>query len=472
MAQETLYPFGQNQPVPAGYPIADDLETDRADKALSARQGKRLKEMMKTPSTIPSILKTSLVPISNTHVIYTIDDFMLAHEYVEGSVDNLKFSNDLGKTWITIANTYGDIVNAFMFADGTFMMCTKKSEGCRAYWTRDFSTFTEATVLDYNGQPYSMEAGKTRFFTLKPKSSHSYVNGVEHYCFWDYTITTANPRLWYAISDENGVTVRAAFAFGLSTINGNSVPGRHGHAFDFNPYDGYFYAFTGDSYKSAESPNDAEECNVMKGRYIVNNGVHEWTWEILAAGGGYKLVSVSFDEGNLYAITDYTAADLADAKGVVSIPIDKIGITTTKSGGLVCPAKLRYWFHATKAFMKQGSFYPNGTDVQVAALSGRLIDNNGWRFIGTDYLGDSKHLIAKGDHNYVWVDNDTNEKFEVFFGPNNRGEVYATKRTPDPSAIYGEGWLRISHRTTFNLTEIMRKSGATDFFEGWQGTPY
>lgn len=464
MAEQTIYPYGQNQPLPVGYPIADDLDTNRADKALSARQGKRLKEMMVTASTVPSVLKTSVIASSTTHVIYTIDDFMLAHEYVEGSVDNLKFSNDLGKTWVTKENTFGDIVNAFMFADGTFMIGSKKDDGCRLYWTRDFETFTQATVLDYDGNPYSVEAGKTRFFILKPKSYHTYVNGIEHYCFWDYIISaTTKPRIWYAISDENGVTVRAAFAFGLSTINGNSVPARHGHAFEYNPHDGYFYALTGDS---------VTECHVLKGRYTDNNGVHTWNWEKLATGGGYKLVGVEFDEGNLYAVTDYTEASLAGAKGIVSIPIDKIGLTTTNSGGVVCPAKMRYWFHATKEFMKQGSYYPNGTDAQVAAMSGHIADNNGWRFVGTDYLGSTKHLIAKGDHNYVWVGTDTGVKLGSYFGPNNRGEIYANQTVPNPGGASGESWLRISHRTTINLTEVMRKSGATDFFEGWKGTPY
>lgn len=456
MANTDIYPFGQTQEMPAGYPIANDLNTDDAQQALSAAQGVKLKEMMAQRSQMPSLLKMG----TPTNIIYTIDDFMLAHDYNESQgINNLKFSNDLGKTWVTKENTYGYIVNAFMFADGTFMMATKKSEGCRIYWTRDFETFTEATIIDYNGQPYSIEAGKTRFHILKPRSFHSYVDGVEHYCFWDYIISTTNPRIWYAISDANGVTVRAAFAFGIQDIEGNygsgvtPVPARHGHAFEYNPYNGYFYALTGDS---------VSECHVMKGRYTDNNGVHTWTWEKLATGGGYKLTSVEFDEGNLYAVTDYTESALADYKGIVSIPIDKIHLTKT-IGGVVCPAKLRYWFHATSQFMNQGG---NG-----AALSGHIADNNGWRFCRTDYLGSTKHLIAKGDHNFVWVDNDGGLKFKMHFGPNNKGDVYVAVGPPG-SSVSGEDWLLISHKTTYNLTEIMRNSGATDFFEGWQGTPY
>jgi len=39
MANKTVYPFGQGGSLPAGYPIADDLKTNSAQEALSAKQG-------------------------------------------------------------------------------------------------------------------------------------------------------------------------------------------------------------------------------------------------------------------------------------------------------------------------------------------------------------------------------------------------------------------------------------------------
>jgi hypothetical protein len=71
------------------------------------------------------------------------------------------------------------------------------------------------------------------------------------------------------------------------------------------------------------------------------------------------------------------------------------------------------------------------------------------------------------------VDNDQNKKFGNWMGPNNNGDSYATFTTPNPSQYTsGETWLRISHRQSINVTEMMRNSGATDFFEGWKGTLY
>lgn len=39
MANQTVYPYGQNGTLPSGYPIADDLATNSAQQALSAKQG-------------------------------------------------------------------------------------------------------------------------------------------------------------------------------------------------------------------------------------------------------------------------------------------------------------------------------------------------------------------------------------------------------------------------------------------------
>lgn len=42
MTNTDIYPYGQNQPVPTGYPIANDLNTNDAQQALSAAMGYKL----------------------------------------------------------------------------------------------------------------------------------------------------------------------------------------------------------------------------------------------------------------------------------------------------------------------------------------------------------------------------------------------------------------------------------------------
>lgn len=429
--------------MPAGFPIADDLNTESAQQALSAKQGVRLKEMMAQPSQMPTLLKVG----EATNIIYTIDDFLMAHEgYSDNDNGTLKFSLDLGKTWHSLANTYGNITNAFMFSDGTLMFCTKESDGCHAYWIRDFENMTvnNTTVIDYNGNAFVPVAGQTRFYNVGRVTHHEYANGVEYYCFGDYILsTTTNPRLWY--SCDNGRTIRCAFAFGLSQINGEVIYARHIHWFCYNKYDGYFYALTGDHASASR-----QECHIMRGRHDAN---HVWTWELLQSGQEYKLVSPAFDEGNMYAVTDYTDTDLANAMGVVSLPIKTLDVEDMK-----------YLFKASSQFMAEGSAQP------TAAVASYLTDNHGWRIAGTDYKGNSKLLIAKGGHNFVWVDNDKSLKFGNWMGPNNNGDCYATFSMNISTT--GEGWLRISHRQSYNVTEMFRNSGMTDFCDGWKGTEY
>lgn len=382
-----------------------------------------------------------------TNIIYTIDDFLLAHEYDESQgIDNIKFSNDLGKTWFTKVNEFGVIVNAFLFADGTLLIGSKKADGCRIYWTRDFATFVfqEATVLDYDGNPYTLEAGKTRFYTPVLQNNHVYIDGTEYYCFWDYIISTTNARAWYALSDENGVTVRAAFAFNISQIDGVTIPARHVHFFGYNKFNGYFYILTGD--------HNNTECNVMRGRHTN----HAWTWERLAYGQEYKLIMPAFDEGNMYAVTDYTDNYLANAKGVLSVPIDDIDYN-----------RFKYLFKADATFMAEGSSSPNHV-----GLAWYLVDNHGWRIIKTDYLGNEKILLAHKNHNYAWVGHDmTGFRFTNMVGPNNNGDVY-TRVAAIGSSVGDEAWLHWSGQKTYNFTKMMRDAGAKDFFKDWYTTLY
>lgn len=389
----------------------------------------------------------NLVVGNPTNIIYTIDDFLMAHEgYDDNNGGTLKFSLDLGKTWKTLANTFGNITNAFLFNDGTLMFCAKKSgEQSKAFWIRDFENMTvnECTILDYNGQPFVSETDQTRLYNVGRVTHHEYANGVEYFCFGDYN-TTFNwtPRLWY--SCDNGRTIRCAFAFGVQQINGSVVNARHIHWFCYNKYDGYFYALTGD-----HASESRQECHIMRGRHDAN---HVWTWELLKTGQAYKLVSPAFDEGNMYAVTDYTDTELTDAMGIVSLPISSLDV-----------ADMRYLFRASSEFMAEGSSSP------TAAIASYLCDNHGWRIAGTDYKGNSKLLIAKGGHNFVWVDNDKLLKFGNWMGPNNNGDCYATFTEQDAYSSVG---MRISHRQSYNVTEMFRNSGMTDFCEGWKGTTY
>lgn len=424
--------------------------------SLEDKVDEKMRELIEESESSKSSFPEFLEAGELTNVIYTMDDFILENEYDPNAspiVDNLRFSKDLGKTWVTKANEFGIITNVFLFADGTLMVGSKKDDGCRLYWTRDLDTFVfqeVSSIIDYDGNAYTPVAGETRFFTTPPPFEHVYIDGKEVYCFWDYIIPgnggTSNARAWYATSDADGVHVRSAFAFNLSTIDGVVIRARHIHHFLYNKYNGYYYIFTGDHMSGSKS-----ECYILKGKPDAN---HVWTWEVVANGQEYKLIVPAFDEGNLYAVTDYTDSSLANEKGVFMCPVDDIRKT-----------RFRYLFKATAAFMAEGSIN------SAVGLAWYMADNHGWRIIKTDYLGNSKILLAHNDHNFVWVDNSTGKRFTYLIGPNNNGDVYARFNNVGHS-VSGEAWLLWNHQQTYNFTEMMRKAGATDFFKDWHTLLY
>ena len=378
-------------------------------------------------SRMPAVLNVG----EEQQIIYTRDNTIIKYGEDDGHY-YLYLSKDLGETWTAMENTHGNVTHCHLFLDGTILLCFAQY----ACYTKDFVTVEETAVYDYDGSE-GIPSG-TRFYMIpKPHGKRIIVDGVEFDLFGDYILdTTTNPRVWY--SNDNGRTIHAAFAFGEQEINGATVPARHIHDFDYDKHTGKFFVFTGDS---------STEVHVMRGTY--ENG--SFTWEKLKTGPEYKLTSVDFHDGYFFAVTDYTDQSLADKKGIVRCPTNDIDADN-----------FEYLFHATAAFM--------GT----AALSTYFADRNGWRVCGTDVNGLAKTLISKGGFNFVWVDNSYVIKFMSFIGPNNSGDIYChlspvknSGWSPGgniPGAPEGESSLRLN-RPSFNLTEAMRKSGATNFLD-------
>ena len=378
-------------------------------------------------SRMPAVLNIG----EEQQVIYTRDNTIIKYGEADGHY-YLYLSKDLGETWTAMENTHGNVTHCHLFLDGTILLCFAQY----ACYTKDFVTVEETAVYDYDGSE-GIPSG-TRFYMIpKPLGERFIVDGVEFDLFGDYILdTTTNPRVWY--SNDNGRTIHAAFAFGVQQLNGATVSARHIHDFDYDKHTGKFFVFTGDS---------ATEVHILRG--TLNNGT--FTWEKLKTGAAYKLTSVDFHDGYFFAVTDYTDQSLADKKGIVRCPTNDIDADN-----------FDYLFHATAAFM--------GT----AALSTYFADRNGWRVCGTDVNGLAKTLISKGGFNLEWVDNSYVIKFMSFIGPNNAGDIYCqlspvknTGWSPGgniPGAPEGESSLRLN-RPSFNLTEAMRKSGATNFLD-------
>lgn len=365
--------------------------------------------------TMPTFIEIK----GDTGVIYTTENFIMRY-FIENETTYLQFSQDLGQTWVTVENTFDErITHVHYFLDGTFLMCTPS----QAFWTKDFQTWNESVVYDYDGSIFQPVEGETRFFAQRGRY-RTIIDDQEWHLFGDYILTTKKPRLWY--TNDNGRTIRAAFAFGLSDIDGTVLPARHVHNFEYNPYDKHFYVFTGDA---------ANECHIMKGTY--EGGV--WTWERIVTGAIWKLVYPEFFPGYFCAITDYTDNSLAEKKGVIKIPTQNIS-----------QDNITYLFKATSQIM--GS----------SALTNYICDKNGWRVVLTDYLGGNKIMIAKNNFNFQWVTNTQGLRIGSFTGPNANGDVYSSYR-PVGASVASEDILTVL-ATKFNFTEAMREAGAKDFF--------
>lgn len=368
-------------------------------------------------NNFPSFLT---IDSEDSGVLYTIDNFIMKHSF-EDNVEYLSFSTDLGKSWTTVENTFDEkITHVHYFADGTFMLCTPD----KCYWTKDFETFTESTIYDYDGSIYQPVEGETRFYATKDYE-RTFINGKEWHFFGDYVQTTPNPRLW--CTTDYGRTLRCVYAFGLSSINETVYGARHIHAFEYNPFDKKFYVLTGDN---------ANECHVIKGTCA--EGV--WAWEHVATGDEWKLTQPKFFEGYMVAVTDYTTQALANKKGIIRCPTEDM-----------LADNFTYWFKASSEIMGN------------AAITKYFRDKNGWRIILPDYAGGAKVLMAKNDLDFVWVNNTDGLRICGFTACNHKGDVYAFYRNVGTSVV-GEDWLKIQI-PSFNLTKAMRKAGASDFLD-------
>ena len=72
MANQTVYPFGPDGQLPSGYPIADDLNTNSAQQALSAKQGVVLKGMIEDSELVERAIDLSgLSLIAGNYISYS-----------------------------------------------------------------------------------------------------------------------------------------------------------------------------------------------------------------------------------------------------------------------------------------------------------------------------------------------------------------------------------------------------------------
>ena len=228
----------------------------------------------------------------------------------DGGVEKLYFSRDLGKTWTSITNTIGSIVHAHIFTDGTIMLCSRS----KVYWTKDFSTLTESSVYDENGDPFvGTDSFNAQFIETQDNSpiNAQIDDGVEMHVWGDYVLS-GTCRIWY--TRDYGHTIKCAAKAngnGWEMEDGTIVNIRHIHRIKYRKEDGKWYINAGDS---------GNECVFVTGEYDVANDT--WTWRLLAQGQNYKFGGFLFSKQGdcIYALSDYTQNQSSNGLFEVAIP--------------------------------------------------------------------------------------------------------------------------------------------------------
>ena len=336
----------------------------------------------------------------------------------EGGVDTLYFSKDLGKTWSSITNTIGHIVHAHIFSDGTVMLCSRSN----VYWTKDFSTITQANVYDENGDAFvGTDSFNAQFIETQDNSpiNAQIDDGVEIHVWGDYVLSGVC-RIWY--TTDFGHTIKCATKAnnnGWEMEDGTIVNIRHIHRIKFKS--GYGWLINaGDS---------GNECVFVKGEYDKTND--SWSWNLLAQGQSYKFGGFLFSKQGdcIYALSDYTQDQ--SSNGLFEVAIPNIG-------------DINKW-------NKVASFDHCNSKL--------ITDFDGNKVIIPDVDVKNYFFVANKDNNFVKITFSGVTAFlGSIIGPNYNGDYYCTLM-----ATWDNTTCLDSSLGSVNLTQIVRNIGIGSF---------
>lgn len=392
---------------------------------LINRGGESLDDKLEsfTPSGNRKVPMSIALPPKET-VFATAMNFILKTEMI-GGIDYIKISADLGKTWTQIRNILVDIVAYHFFSDGTIMLCSPK----KVYWTRDYLTLNESTVLDHDGSPFVPT--NRHFFGMQSSDAIWHVDGKEIYVWGDYLVDAdiSVSRIWYSV--DNGRTIKCAAKFGTTPMGGSPRPSRHVHRVYQHAPDESFYITTGDA---------GNECMII--RAVYNSLADTWNWDIKASGDDYKFGNIITDKVFAYLVTDYTLPSYAEKKGIYRVPLADIGDITkyqliyktlSSEWGLIAPVSL-------------------------------LLDNNGNKVLMPDYLGAGYLWLARDGLDFKKVAISPSVLLTYTIGTNYRGDIYCVAYN-NSGELNTPSALKLN-RGTYNITQALRDAGVSDFMRG------
>ncbi|WP_341323344.1 hypothetical protein NSQ62_07690 [Solibacillus sp. FSL H8-0523] len=245
----------------------------------------------------------NLPPLAIRTVVYMKDKWMVSNH--DGS---LHLSEDGGRTFtktMPIGAEVGTLKQFHIFNDGTLLFCSNT----KAYYSTDFLTYRESTLLDKNGSPVVM-TGVDSFNAFNHDRSVQVVDGVEMLVWGNYTHSNVRILVWYTV--DKGRTLKIAYEFNAGGGNG----AHHVHNVLFNPADSSFWIQTGDYFPPEVTPMS----HFIKCFYNTVND--SWTFETIGSSIRFKSTNMVFYGDYAYWTWDTTNG------GVIRCKYDEIGDIT------------------------------------------------------------------------------------------------------------------------------------------------
>lgn len=425
--------------IPADYP-SDTIEwvaTENVSILLSGYLSTKF--YIKRAASLRQLLLDKRIPLQ-AHELDTINlpaketvfathlNYILRMEIIDG-IENIAISTDLGGTYTYIVNTTegAGITNYHFFTDGTIMLSTEK----KVYWTSDYVTLNESTLLDEDGSPFVAGTNAHHFFGQQNSDKPMFIDGHEVYAWGDYTIANTLASVWF--TTDFGRTVKRAIKMNGGSIDGVALAARHVHKVYFHKKLQRFYVMTGDA---------GDECMLIEG--ILNPVAGTWQWTILGQGDFFKFGNMWEDDHYTYVTTDYTIAEQKNNWGIFRVGHNYLADKT----------KYRLAYKADNTVWNVGSPY-------------RFIaDGNGNKLLMPELLGLSYITVATEGFNFKKVRVEPVSVLSFIIGANDNGDIYC--KADYYARNLGVNAGQFLTGGTINLTKALRAAGLTNFMTGEQ----
>lgn len=264
-------------------------------KVIKITNSNLYNEFLEAKHTIPTIIK----PEWKRCVVASYKKMLVINENGVLKISKncgISFSKGIDVTSVGLIKSY------HLYANGCLGFFTHT----KAYYTEDFTTFSEATCYEADGTTIYTPATYENFYVLFDNEERKFIGNQDMYVFGNYIVNGANTTpptrvlIWYSI--DNGHSYKIAYEFNKD----DTIAARHVHNIVYYESDDTFICCTGDTNET--------QCWVLACKYDTSND----TWTITAlnqtSSRVYKWADVAIWGNELYFSYDNTPGKVMKCK--------------------------------------------------------------------------------------------------------------------------------------------------------------